>query len=148
MLPIASALPGRLFPAGGIRVRWQKGVSGNPKGRPPGQRNKRTELRGLLEEKAPELVGKAIQLALSGDATALRLCLERVLPALRSTDIPAALPDLSGSLTDQGQAVLEALGSGDLEPEAASTIKGTLAAHARLVESDHLEKRVAPTSGH
>ncbi len=115
-------------------MRWQKGVSGNPRGRPPGQRNKRTELRGLLEEKAPELVGKAIELALAGDAVALRLCLERVLPALKSTDISAALRDLSGSLTDQGQAVLEALASGDLEQSRPTAPKITRVGESRPVE--------------
>jgi Family of unknown function (DUF5681) len=58
-----------------------KGQSGNPAGKPKGARNRSTiaaEL--LLEGEARALTRKAIELGLAGDTTALRLCLERLVP--------------------------------------------------------------------
>ena len=54
---------------------FAKGVSGNPAGRPVGSRNKATLLAlQLLEGEAEALTRKAVEQALEGDTTALRLC--------------------------------------------------------------------------
>jgi hypothetical protein len=61
--------------------RFVKGQSGNPRGRPKGARNTTTvALETLLDGQAQALTQKAIDLALAGDITALRLCLDRILP--------------------------------------------------------------------
>src|SRR5215208_5098195 len=53
---------------------------GNP-GRPAGARNRATlAALMLLEGEAEALTRRCIELALAGDTTALRLCLERLLP--------------------------------------------------------------------
>jgi Family of unknown function (DUF5681) len=60
---------------------FAKGQSGNPGGRRLGSRNKPTvAAQMLLTDEAEALTRKAVELALSGDPTALRLCVERVLP--------------------------------------------------------------------
>ena len=60
---------------------FPKGQSGNPKGRPRGSRNRSTQAMQLvLDGQAEALTRKAVALALGGDATGLRLCLERFLP--------------------------------------------------------------------
>ena len=51
-------------------MKYTKGKSGNPKGRPRGIRDKRVELRSLLEPHAAELVQKAVELAKDGDSAA------------------------------------------------------------------------------
>ena len=57
---------------------FQKGQSGNPDGRPNGSRNATTiALRTLLDGQATALTQKAIDVALTGDIPALRLCLDR-----------------------------------------------------------------------
>jgi hypothetical protein len=67
------------------RGRW---AAGNP-GRPRGARNAATEAAlALLDGEAANLTRRAIDAALAGDAAALRLCLERILP-------PRAFPILS-----------------------------------------------------
>ena len=61
--------------------RGRPGQSGNPEGRPKGSRNVTTlALETLLDGQAAALTQKAIDLALSGDMAALRLCLDRILP--------------------------------------------------------------------
>ena len=51
-----------------------KGRSGNPGGRPPGARNRKTLAAAmLLDGEAEALTRKAVELALSGDPTAMRL---------------------------------------------------------------------------
>lgn len=73
--------------------KFEKGISGNPAGRPAGSLNKRTHLSKLLESRAEDLINKAIELALNGDAVSLRLCVERLMP--KATDVISfPLPDL------------------------------------------------------
>lgn len=75
-------------------TKYQKGISGNPSGRPKGALNKRTQLTQLMEDHAEALVSKAIELALSGDTTALRLCIERLIPKMTDKATTVVMPDL------------------------------------------------------
>lgn len=63
-------------------MTFKIGQSGNPAGRRKGSVNKRTELSKLLDPYADKLVNKMIELALNGDVTALRLCIERLIPKI------------------------------------------------------------------
>ena len=57
--------------------QFEKGVSGNPTGRPKGSRNAATlAIEALLDGQAEALTQKAIQMAMDGDPVALRLCLD------------------------------------------------------------------------
>jgi len=68
--------------------RFRKGQSGNPAGRRRGVRNKATEAaERLLEGEAEALARKAIERALEGDPTALRLCLDRLIPPRRGRTV-------------------------------------------------------------
>src|SRR4029077_11874899 len=61
-----------------------RGESGNPAGRPMGARHKATvEDEALLDGGAEALTRKAVEMALAGDGTALRLCLDRIIPPRR-----------------------------------------------------------------
>lgn len=51
------------------------------------------ELRELLEIHAPALVEKAAQMALAGDTTALKLCLDRIIPVVRSVEMDHTISD-------------------------------------------------------
>jgi hypothetical protein len=65
------------------------------KGRPLGSRH-RTSLAidALLDGDAEKLTRKAIEMALAGDGTAMRLCMDRLVPARRDRHIAFALPKL------------------------------------------------------
>lgn len=79
-------------------MKFKPGQSGNPAGKPKGAKDKRTALRELLLPHAADLVKKAVDMALAGDATALRICIDRLIPAAKAKDSPITLDGLSGSL--------------------------------------------------
>ena len=82
-------------PQGRVRGPFEKGRSGNPLGRRVGRRNKTTiAAAALLVGEAEALTRKAVELALVGDPTALRLCIERVLPQCRERAVKFALPPI------------------------------------------------------
>src|SRR5881392_520075 len=89
------------------RVRgrpFEKGRSGNPLGRRVGCRNKTTiAAAALLTGEAEALTRKAVELALEGDPTALRLCIERVLPQCRERAVKFALPPIESAPTGQAR---------------------------------------------
>ena len=107
---------------------FQPGVSGNPSGRPRGSRNKATlAAEILLEGEAEALTRKAIAMALEGDATAMRLCLERLLPVPKSRklalDLPAdVLADPSSAVAMIQRAVL----AGEIDPDTGSKVLDVL----------------------
>ncbi|MFL9987129.1 DUF5681 domain-containing protein [Paraburkholderia sediminicola] len=124
-------------------MTFRKGKSGNPAGKPKGARDKRTELRELLRPRAAELVQKAVELALAGDTTALRICIDRIIPTIKAKDAPIGIGGLTGSLAEQGQAVLAAMAAGEITPDEANAVMAAIAAQVRIVEADELEKRIA-----
>ncbi len=78
--------------------RFRKGQSGNPAGRPPGARNKATEMAELLlDGEAEALTRRALDLALEGDAAALRLCLDRIIPPRRQRAVRLDLPPVASA---------------------------------------------------
>jgi hypothetical protein len=71
---------------------FRKEQSGNPAGRPKGARNKATVAsETLLDGEAEAITRKAVEMALDGDTTALRLVMERILPPRKDTG-PSCLP--------------------------------------------------------
>ena len=63
---------------------FAKGNSANPAGKPKGARHSATRLaEALIDGRAKELVDKAVDMALAGDPTAMRLVLDRLCPPRR-----------------------------------------------------------------
>ena len=121
---------------------FSRGKSGNPSGRPKGIRDRRTSLRDLLEPHAPELVAKAVELALAGDSAALRMCLDRLIPPAKAKDEPVRLPAVAGSLADAGRSVLEALARGQIGPDDAGAVMSAIASQVRIVDAVEIETRL------
>ena len=77
---------------------FQKGVSGNPRGRPMGSRNNATlACEALLAGQAEALTQKAVEMALAGDTVALKLCLERIYPTRRDRAVRFPLPPITSA---------------------------------------------------
>ncbi len=93
--------------------KFVPGTSGNPNGRPKGIADKRLQLNQLLESRADELVGKAIELALEGDGNALRLCIERLIPKAKDEALSIILPSVEmierSAQSDMGKEILRML---------------------------------------
>ena len=124
-------------------MAFKQGHSGNPEGRPKGLNDKRTALRALLEPHAGALVRKAIALAKEGEPTALRLCLERLIPTIRPIDRPIEIAFPEGGFKVRGEAIIGAIAAGTLTPSEGESLMKTLTAQVRLVEAEDLESRLA-----
>lgn len=69
---------------------WAPGRSGNPRGRAPGS-GKIDKLRAALSKELPEVLETLVAQAKAGDTGAIKLILERTVPALGPVDAPAVL---------------------------------------------------------
>lgn len=121
-------------------AQFQKGKSGNPSGKPKGAKDKRTELRSLLEPHREALVKKAVDKALDGDTTALRICLDRLIAPVRGN--PVEIGNFSGTLSERGERVLEAVGRGHISAEDAATLMSVIQSQGRIIESTDLDNRL------
>jgi Family of unknown function (DUF5681) len=125
--------------------RFQEGQSGNPNGRPKGSLNATTlAAQALLEGEAEALTRKAIDLAKGGDITALRLCIDRLVPPRKDRPLSLHLPNID-SARDVPRAIsalLAAVAAGELTPSDASEVTKLLDAYARSVEIKELAARV------
>ncbi|HSY84936.1 MAG TPA: DUF5681 domain-containing protein, partial [Verrucomicrobiae bacterium] len=119
--------------------------SGNPAGRPRGSRNQSTlAAEVLLEGEAEALTRRAIELALEGDTTALKLCLERIVPQRKSRAVCFDLPSIE-RVEDLGRAigsVLQAVSSGRLLLDEAAALVGMMESKRRVMETIDLEQRL------
>ena len=98
-------------------TRFQKGESGNPNGRSKGSRNRRTILlEAMLESDAQGVLQSCIKQAKAGNATALRLCMERLLPRQSETPVALDLPEIKNrdDLAAAHVQVLHAVADGDI----------------------------------
>ena len=129
------------------KAGFQKGKSGNPSGRPRGALNKTTlAVRALLNNEAENLTRKAVELALEGDITALRLCLDRVSPVPKDRAVSFNLPDNifhADELPKVTAGILQAVGSGELTPSEGEKIASIVAAHGKAIELHDIETRLA-----
>ncbi len=122
---------------------WKKGQSGNPYGRRAKGLATAERLRNALVKDLPAILESVVKAAKGGDMQAARTILERVLPPLKASEIPAFLAPLEGSLAEQGQTVLGAMAAGALAPGQAAQVLGAIAAQAKIVEFDELARRLA-----
>lgn len=69
-------------------MAYQKGQSGNPAGRPKGAKGKRAQ---IPPEVTADALKRLAELVASGDAQAIKLVLDRTVPALKPTTAPGTL---------------------------------------------------------
>ena len=122
---------------------------GNP-GKPKGTRHKATRAAlALLDGEAEALTRQAVTMALGGDATALRLCLERIAPPRRDAPVTFALPPMQ-SARDAAQAaaaVLAAVAEGELTPSEGAHVMALVETYRRTLETTDMESRIAALEG-
>jgi hypothetical protein len=126
--------------------KFSSGRSGNPIGRPKGIPDRRTEWRKYLEPHIQSLIEKAVELALSGDTNALKLCLERVVPRTKDEFISIDLSSLdlqkAEALLCAGKIVLAEVGAGNLTPAQGNDFAALLESQRKLIETANIDARL------
>lgn len=127
-------------------AKFKAGQSGNPTGRKPGTKNKTTQLAMLLIPHAENIVNKAVELALSGDLQALKLCFDRLIPRATSqyfqTDINELDEEQTQNMSTIGRHIINLMLAGKMTPEDAQKFLATLDSHRKLIEHSDLVRKL------
>lgn len=125
--------------------QFQAGQSGNPAGKPKGARHRTTIImEALLQGQSEALIQKAIQMALDGDASALKICLERLYPTQKDSPVSFLLPELKSSQDASGAlaTIVADVSAGDLTPIEAQSIAALIETYRKTLETTELETRI------
>ena len=125
---------------------WKKGQSGNPAGKKPGTRHKATILaERLLDGQAEELIQQCVQKALDGDSTAMRLCIERLVPPRKDRPVSLDLPQMECvEDTIKEMAVISSgVADGELTPSEGQVLSGMVENYRKAIETTELEERIS-----
>lgn len=128
---------------------FKKGVSGNPAGRPKGS-GLAGRLRKVIADDADEILQSVIDQAKAGDLAAAKILLDRIVPPLKPEAQAVQIDALSGSgdLVGKADAVIHAVGSGELAPDIAAQLISAVATLAKVIEIDQLQQRLEQLEKH
>ena len=124
---------------------FQKGQSGNPTGRPRGALNRATVLaQTLLSERAESIAGKVIELAERGDMTALRVCMDRLVPVIKHQPIAVELPPIEkpADSVDAAASIAAAVAAGELTATEAAELAKVVDVYVRALDSKGFDERL------
>ncbi len=114
-------------------------------GRPRGARHKTTlVVEALLDGEAKGLTRKAVEMAMAGDTTALRLCLERICPPRKDAPVQFDVPEMrsAADATKALGAILDAVAAGEITPSQAGSLAGLVEGFRKTLETEDQERRV------
>jgi hypothetical protein len=114
-------------------------------GKPRGTRHKATQaVLTLLEGEAEALSRKAVEMALQGDTTALRLCLERLAPPRKDAPVSFPLPQMvtARDAAQAAGATLQAVCEGEITPSEGAQIMALVDSFRRSLEVSEFEARL------
>ena len=115
-------------------------------GKTKGARHKATmAVEELLDGQVAQLTQKAVEAALGGDMTAMRLCLERICPPRKDQPVLIDLPEMT---TSKGASrvmagILEAVAVGDITPDEARGVSSIVEVYRKTLETSELEARLS-----
>ena len=127
------------------KVRGRPFQHGNP-GRPPGSKNKITQLvEKLAEDQAEQLVQKVLELAQAGDVACLRMLLDRLWPPRKGQPVNVVMPPIKTSkdVFPAIASIWRAIREGRLTPDEASTLSIVIDRSIQAIEVHHIIKRLA-----
>lgn len=124
-------------------MKYTKGMSGNPAGRPPGP-TMSLEIRRILgDDGFRELVDGVIAKAKEGDMAAAGLILARVAPPLKPQSNPITLPvPLDGDVSDKAKALFDAVADGSVSPSDGREVLTILSGVAQIETLKRIEERL------
>jgi len=127
-----------------VRAKRGRFAKGNP-GKPYGSRHRATQaVQALLDGEAEALTRKAVEMAMEGDPTALRLCIERLSPPPKDAPVQFPIPQMDKSADAAGVmgALVAAVAAGDLTPTQGERIAGIIEAWRKAIETTELAARI------
>ena len=126
-------------------MRFQKGESGNPAGRPRGALNRATVLaQELLAARVESIAGKLIELAEGGDMRAIRVCMERLAPAPQHQPIAVELPPIEkpADSVEAAATIAAAVAAGELTAAEAARLAKVVEVYVRALDSKGFDERL------
>ena len=126
-------------------MRFQKGESGNPAGRPRGVLNHATLLaQELLAARVESIAGKLIELAEGGDMRAIRVCMDRLVPAIKDQPIAVELPPIEkpADSVAAAAAIAAAVAAGELTAAEAARLAKVVDVYVRALDSKGFDERL------
>jgi hypothetical protein len=120
--------------------KFEKGISGNPKGREPGK-TPGAKIRKAIELRSDEILQSVINAAVQGDMTACKMLLDRITPTLKPQAMPMSLP-VKSTLSEQGDEVIRATMSGQVPPDIASQLLTALSHQSKIIDVDNITARL------
>ena len=131
-------------------LSFRKGQSGNPGGRAVGSRNRATVIaEQLLDCEVRALTRKVLEMALAGDAVAMKLCLDRIICPRRERPLRFTLPpietaaDLHGAMA----AITAAVARGEITSGEAYELSRTVNTFIRAIDAADFERRLQRLEG-
>lgn len=121
-------------------MAFQKGKSGNPKGRTPAHITA-AKVRKSIADDLPDIMNKLVEMAKDGDVQAIKILLDRVCPAIKPQALPINLP-VNGTLAEQGNEIIKATMSGKIPPDIGSQLITALSNQGKLIELQELTERL------
>ena len=115
------------------------------RGRPPGSGNKtRGEGEDLIKKYTPQIVTKCIHSALRDNASAMRLCMERVVPSRRDALARIKLPRIRAAedVSKAAEKVMRAIAHGEITPAEGERMMNALECQLRIIREVELQSRL------
>jgi len=115
------------------------------RGRPPGSRNKvKSPERQLLDDYALHLVRKCVSLAMQGDRSAMRICMDRISAARQDACIRMILPPIATAqdVDKVGEKVTQAIARGKITPIEGGRMMNLIEGRSRIMERVQMESRL------
>lgn len=130
------------------KIRFEKGQSGNPKGRPQGSRNRASLMaEQLFAEDVESVCQVVIDKAKSGEMYAAKIILDRLLPPKKDVPVNIQLPEVktANDILKAIECVTHAIATGEItlsEGEALARILNIQADATELYEFEHALNRL------
>ena len=113
-------------------------------GRPRGSRNRATLFQEALEQGGVAIIRKVRREALKADPTAMRLCMERLIPPAKAKNVRFPLPPLKTApeLMEAIAGVMKAVTAGKLSPQEGESVARIIESQRKMMETEGYDARL------